>query len=391
MLILDRRSLLLAASALAARALLRDGDATGLAPRRAPVRLLLLELSGGNDGLTLLAPRGNDDYERARPQLARTDGALLPLDDRRALHPAFTQLRAQFEQGRVGFVEGVGMPEPDRSHFRSLDRWHTASDRGRALNDGWIGRLIAALHPDDVLVPHAVHVGPWMPFALRTRTHPVLTLESPARYRWAVEPRSECASESSNSSLDHVRAVRRRAESSCATVQDAIARHRPRVEYPSGVLASQLRTAAALLLGPCAIDVVSVTHQGYDTHTLQQHRQAKLFGELDAALGAFLEDVRETHDGRDILVLAYSEFGRRVAENASGGTDHGSAGLAFVCGERVRGGFHGRTPSLSELDDGDPIATTDFRSLYGCVLSQGFGIEPETIIAGRWPKLELLT
>lgn len=392
MLVIDRRSLLLAASALAGRTWLadekRDGTRTSSRPR---IRLLLLELNGGNDGLNTLVPLENDDYVRARPVLHIPASRMLALDEQHGLNPGLVELRKEFDRGSVAFVEGVGMAASDRSHFRSLDRWHAASERGREAGDGWIGRLLAALRPDDRLTPHAVHIGASLPFSLQSRTHPALALESASTYRWGFEPGQDNKPELGSPRLEYVRAVRRSAERSCEMVQSSILGYVPRAKYPGSPLGGNLRAAAGLLLGPGEIDVVSVAQTSFDTHNDQLNRYPLRIAELDAALGAFLEDMRRAPAGNDVVVLAYSEFGRRVIENASGGTDHGTAGLAFLCGARVRGGYHGRAPSLSDLADGDLVVTTDLRSLYGAVLRDGFGVAPEAIIAGSWPSLEVLS
>lgn len=395
---MNRRAFL--ASTLAAGSLVRPGHARlrawGAPPGSNGKTLVLLQLSGGHDGLSLLVPYTDDAYYRARGSTAISSRDALRIDDRRALHPELGRLREHFEQGQVAFVEGVGYPEPNRSHFASLDIWHTARLEGRAGGEGWVGRLMAELHGRDADPNHVVHVGKSLPYSLRSTEHPPTCFANPASYRWvkneeALEEYDTDAGEGT-SSLDFVRAVMRDAHVSSRAMRSAAASYRARVEYPDREpLAEALYTAAAILHGGLGTRVISVELGGFDTHVDQRATHTSLMGRLDRSLSAFLRDLKGTPAGRDTVVVAFSEFGRRVAENASRGTDHGTAGVVLVAGGSVEGGFHGKAPSLSKLDElGDLRFTTDFRSVYATVVERWMGGASKPVLGERFEPLDFL-
>ncbi len=372
---------------------------SGTAPKRT---LLLLELNGGNDGLSCVVPWADDVYHRSRTRTGWKASDVLKLDDYRGFHPALQQLRGVFGDGRMAIIEGAGYPQPNHSHFTSQDIWHTARAAGRSSGDGWIGRVLEKLYPDDVRVPHAVHVGQSMPYSLKSSTRPVVSFDEPPAYRWAengntiagaADARAPMAGNPGSapvqgaSPLAQIRAITRNAKASSEEVRRAVATYKPRVEYGPDVLSQDLRTAAALLQSDIGCRVLSVTQQGYDTHEDQRRRHDKLMAELDLGLSTFLRDVRGTPSGDNIVVLAFSEFGRRVEDNASQGTDHGTAGPMFLLGSPIKGGLYGKHPSLTELVEGDLIHTTDFRSVYASVLETWLGLDSQPILGGKYAPI----
>lgn len=408
---LDRRTLLrlcvggvgiqalggLPASALG-RVLRQGGEAGPGGAGEALGTLVLLQCSGGHDGLSCVVPFADDDYHRLRPTLALGADEVLRLDERRGLHPNLGRLRARFDAGGLAIVEGVGTPLPNRSHFKSLDVWHTADPRGRRAGSGWVGRLAEAAFPADEPLS-VVHVGSDVPYSLASELRPPTAFLSAHAFRRLVPdgvetvgepPAEEPPREGEPEVLAHLRRVAHQAEVSSARLAAALERHEPRAEYPGGPLAEGLRTAAALIEARIGVRVVSVEHGGFDTHNDQRRRHDRLMEELDAALDAFLADVAHSEAGRATVVCAFSEFGRRVAENGSRGTDHGTAGPVLVAGARVRGGFHGSTPSLARLEDGDPVATTDFRAVYAGLIEGVFGLPGERVLGERFRPVAFL-
>lgn len=371
--------------------LARGARADGGKKEAAPRTLLLVELSGGNDGLSCVVPFGDDAYGRSRERVGIKPADVLKLDDYRGFHPNLEQLRKVYGEGRMAIVEGTGYPNPNHSHFTSQDIWHTARATGRASGDGWIGRSLAALYANDLQVPHAVHIGQTLPFSLKSSTHPVVCFDEPPAYRWVenadaiVEaggtPRKE------GNSLAKIRSVVRNAKQSSDDVRRAAATYTPRVEYAPDSFSQDLRTAAALLQGGIGCRVLSVTQGGYDTHEDQKRRHDILMSELDRGLSAFLADMRGTPAGDNCIVLVFSEFGRRVADNASMGTDHGTAGPMFLLGSAVKGGVYGKHPSLTDLYEGDLIHTTDFRRVYATVLQRWFALDSEPILGGKYEAI----
>lgn len=395
---IDRRSLLVGGVTVfggmyllgrAARAEARSADKNSKA---APRTLLLLELNGGNDGLSCVVPYADDIYHRSRTRTGIKSEDVLKLDDYRGFHPNLKKLRGLYGDGKLAIIEGAGYPSPNHSHFTSQDIWHTARPTGRASGDGWIGRTLAAMYPDDMQVPHAVHVGMTQPFALKSSTHPVVCFDEPPAYRWvsnadSIVESSTRAAASSNSPLAKIRSIARNAQQSSADVRRAAGSYKPRVEYKNETLSQDLRTVAALLQGGIGCRVLSVTQKGYDTHENQRYAHDQLMAELDTGLSTFLEDVRGTEAGDNLVVIVFSEFGRRVEDNASMGTDHGTAGPIFMAGTPVKGGLYGKHPSLEKLVEGDLIHTTDFRSAYATILERWFEVDSTPILGAKYDTI----
>jgi uncharacterized protein (DUF1501 family) len=390
--LLDRRHFVwsaagsLALLARPARALARGGDG-------APGTLVLLQLSGGNDGLSTLIPYADDGYARARRSIRMEADRVRRLDDRVGLHPALASLEALHGRGQLALVEGVGYPQPNRSHFRSMDVWHAADARGRACREGWVGRAVALLSDAGPLT--AVHLGLRAPFSLHSAAQPpacvsaaLLRAADPAAAGAGAPVPAPEPARSAGDELDYVRRIADRAQVAMARVHAALDRAHTDVRYPGTPFAQDLRTAAALIHAGIGVRVLSLELGGFDTHDDQRGRHDRLMAELDGGLGAFAEDLGRSETGRATTLLAFSEFGRRVAENGSGGTDHGAAGLAFVLGPLVRGGLFGKPPALEELADGDLVHTTDFRSLYATVIEHVFGLEHERVLGAKFPRIE---
>lgn len=366
----------------------------------APRTLLLLELNGGNDGLDTVIPYREDVYHASRSRVGIAPDKVLRLDDYRGFHPSLVGLREVWDQGGLAIVEGVGYPTPNHSHFTSLDIWHTGQISGRHSGDGWVGRLMAQMYPSDRSEPHAVHVGQTLPYSLHSSTHPIVCFDSPPAYRWAENgaaiaaastrenPMRRTESTGGRSPLDTIRGIASNAQVSSADVRRAAASYEPRVEYPRTDIGQDLKTAAALIASGIGVRVMSVAHYGYDTHEDHRRRHDKLIDHLDGGLTAFLQDMRGTPAGDNCLVMVYSEFGRRVADNASNGIDHGTAGPMFLTGTPVKGGLFGKHPSLQDLHDGDLIHTTDFRTVYAGVIERWFGVESEPILGARYDALQ---
>ncbi|MSR61197.1 MAG: DUF1501 domain-containing protein [Planctomycetes bacterium] len=384
---LDRRMFVFGSAAALARP-------AGLRGRSAPQRtLVLVQLTGGNDGLSMVVPYADDVYGRARSSTRIPAGELLRLDERIALPRTLAGLHALHQDGKLALFEGVGHPYPNRSHFRSLDIWHAAGPRERGAPSGWIGRCMERLTG---LSPFAVvHLGLRPPFALASPRQPpvvvtpaILLAGDPALSPALAQARElECASPGENPALAGVRARWHQAQSALLEVRAAFEQRRPNVVYPPTDFAQDMRNAAALIHSELGVRVISLELGGFDTHRDQRIRHQRLMAELDGGLTALRADLERSEGGREALVLVFSEFGRRVVENASDGCDHGKAGPALALGSRVRGGLHGRGPSLTELDDGDLAYTTDFRSLYAGCIEHVFALAPEDVLGARFPAL----
>lgn len=410
---IDRRRALLA-GLYGAGACALAGKLPLFASRALPVRdarrtLVVLQLAGGNDGLSTVVPYGDDAYYAARKTTAIAAGEVLRLDDYRGLDPRLVRLRAHYDAGTLAIVEGAGYPEPTRSHFKSFDVWHAADARGRGVPEGWLGRLAQAAFEGETNPNLCVHVGGNVPYSLHSATHPPVAFATPTGYRWAGTPAEREAFEAAarretfgdemepqrespraGSNLEFLRGVLADGQASSEAVRRAAAGYRTPVEYPSDALGAALRDLAALIEGDVGSRILSAELGGFDTHTDVVNRHANLMRTLDAALGAFLEDLERSEAGRGTVVLVFSEFGRRVAENGSRGNDHGTAGPLFVAGPSVKGGLYGEHPSLTDLDAGDLQFTTDFRRVYASLIEGCFGVKHQRVLGKHYERLPLV-
>ena len=406
----DRRSFLRAAAASAAgAALMPEVLAGGALSHRigggGARSLVLVQLSGGNDGLATVVPHGDDALRRVRRTTAHKARELLLIDDYRGLNPGLSSVRARFDEGQVAIVEGCGYPNAIRSHFRSYEVWHTGRRAGRLSGDGWIGRLAAATWAEEPTPDRVVHFGGKAPYSVFSREQPAVALDSPTSYRWFGDEEAYarggaaiCEHEMErdprhsgrDAALAQLRLTLDDARESSARIRSAAAAYRTEVEYPKSRLSGALRDVAALIGSTSETRVFSVTDRGYDTHSGQRQSHDRKMKDLDEALGAFLSDLDRSEAGRNTVVLVFSEFGRRVAENGSAGHDHGKAGPMFVLGRGVNGGLLGQHPSLTELDDGDLAHTTDFRSVYASLIDGVFGVDPAAVLGAEYPLLPLV-
>ncbi|MCZ6598631.1 MAG: DUF1501 domain-containing protein [Planctomycetota bacterium] len=371
-------------------------------PNEAGRTLVLLQLSGGNDGLSTVIPHGDDRYHRSRNATRHEASEVLRIDGYRGLHPNLERMRVWYDEGRLAIIEGCGYVRPSRSHFKSLEIWHTARAAGRNSGDGWVGRLCESAFAEDFDAKRVVHVGGTVPYSLHSAGHPASSFVIPEGYRWVgnesdIDSFSEAKREEDgkgkrrkNASLDHLRSVMNDARASSAAIRTAAARYRPTVEYPNDPFAEDLRTCAALIDSDIGTRILSLELRGFDTHSGQKGVHDNLMRRLDEGLSAFLADLEASQAGRRTIVMAFSEFGRRVTENASRGTDHGTAGPMFVAGHDVRGGLYGRHPSLQGLDGQDLVFTTDFRTVYATLIEACFGVKHDLVLGARYPTLNLV-
>lgn len=350
-----------------------------------PKLFVLLELRGGNDGLNTVVPVEDGRYVDLRPRLALRDEGLVALGEGMALHPALAPLRALWDAREMTVIRGVGYPHPNLSHFRSIEIWDTASDSGQYLREGWLTRAIAqapafrAGSVDGVVIG-ATDLGPLGGGAR------ALALADPARFASQARLAGTGEPAEARGALAHLLRVER-------DIARAGAELRPGVivtEFPRGPFGIAVQRAAQVA-ATRRVPVVRVTLAGFDTHRNQSNVHAALLRQVAEGVMALRAALTETGLWRDTLVLTYSEFGRRPRENASGGTDHGTASVMFAFGPRVAGGFVGEAPSLARLDDdGNLLHTTDFRAVYATVLERWWGLDSVRALGRRFALLPLL-
>lgn len=379
--------------------------------------LVVLQLAGGNDGLNTLIPYEDDAYYRARPTLGIPKTQVLPLGDRIGLHPALAPLADLYHEGALAVLQGVGYPNPNRSHFRSTEIWQTASDANRVLTKGWIGRYFDnCCSGGDPTV--GVSLGQQLPQAFNAQQPVGMAIERPdhlglpkvgdAYERAAFEQLNGLDHEhdavsagasiaslngalhSNLSPLDYLQRVALDAQVGADRISAILKRTKDEANYPNTQLGRSLSSIARLIAGGLTTRVYYLSHGGFDTHNNQGEAHRRLLGELAGATAAFCHDLRSKGLLDRVTLMTFSEFGRRVAENASRGTDHGTAAPLFVMGGAVRPGLYGRQPSLEQLDAGDLVFNTDFRSVYATILERGMQAPARKVLGQEFPLLAFL-
>lgn len=374
--------------------------------------LVVIQLSGGNDGLNTVIPYADDAYSKSRPSLRVGAEAVRKVDDSLGLHPSMEGFSKLLEAGQLGIIQGVGYPNPDRSHFSSMDVWHTAR-REAASRDmtevrshratGWIGRCLDAHFAgrDQVDVP-GLHLGSGsgrLPLALvgeEVRVASVQALEGfkldtggDARIERAVRQAVAAPRDGRDDLISFLHRGTQSALESSRRVQEAAGGYKTDVKYPDSRLAGRLKTVAQLIDAGLSTRVYYLDLDGFDTHASQAAAHAGLLTELSSAVAAFVKDLEQHGHGRRVAVMTFSEFGRRLKENASQGTDHGAAAPMFIAGGRVKAGLIGRHPSMTDLDEGDLKFHTDFRSVYAGVLEHWLGVKSEPVLGAKFEPLKV--
>ncbi|HYW54031.1 MAG TPA: DUF1501 domain-containing protein [Dongiaceae bacterium] len=361
--------------------------------------LVVIQMGGGNDGLNTVVPWSDDAYHRVRPAIRVTDTQVLKLDDRIGFNPALKGLHELYKQGRVALVQGVGYPNPNRSHFEATQIWETASP-DRPQQYGWLGRYLdrrfsGNAKPSSLF--EAVSLGDTLPAAL-VASH----VEVPAigaLNAFAYNTGRDLASKQSAGVLyDGAKAGQSPYLSLIAqTARDAYhggdvlrkqtAEFTNKATYAPNGFAQQLALAAKLIGSTAGSKIVFVSIGSFDTHAGQRAQQDRLLGYLGDGLLSFYQDLAAHDLDKKVLTMTFSEFGRRVSQNASNGTDHGTAMPLFVIGGGVKGGIYGEHPSLTDLDHGDLKFSTDFRAVYATVIEKWLGRNPTDVITGTYPPL----
>jgi uncharacterized protein (DUF1501 family) len=372
-------------------------------PRREPT-LVVVELTGGNDALNTLVPYGDPLYYDQRPNQNIPEDQVLDIDGRRGFNMNLAALKPFFDSGKLAVIEGIGYPHPNRSHFRSMDIWHTAEPDDVA-EDGWIGKAIRDLDPRGDNPRLGINVGRGMPRAFHlpgvsaasvasVDTYGVLTnLSSVTQRACALDllARMYSATEGQNDVSLFIGQTGLDAQSGAVILNTAAKAYTSTVEYPKhNPLASSLRDIAKLKLADLGTRFFYTQLGSFDTHANQKESHPRLLKDTAEAIAALCADLDAHAAADDVVVWVFSEFGRRVADNGSG-TDHGAGGLAFLIGNRVKGGFYGEAPSLRPTDqiEGDLAFNLDFRSVYTSILEQWMAVEAGPIVGGKFEQLDL--
>ncbi|MFO0950393.1 MAG: DUF1501 domain-containing protein [Isosphaeraceae bacterium] len=366
--------------------------------------LVVVQLLGGNDGLNTVVPFGMDGYARQRRALRVPTPQIHKLSKDVGLHPSMGGMAKLAEDGRLAVVQGVGYPNPDRSHFRSMEIWESARLDPKALDTGWLGRALDARETKPGEDVPAIHLGTReLPLAMRSKRTEVPSVASLDQYRLQI-PGSDADRRASRDALDRLAAAERPADdpllgfvrrstltayASSRRLEQVTRAKGDGSTYPNFGLARRLEQVAQLIKAGFGTRIFYTSLDGFDTHANQLGTHAALLTELSDSLLAFHKDLAAAGQAERVAVLTFSEFGRRAGENASFGTDHGAAAPVFVTGPVARPGLVGDHPSLEKLDDGDLIHHTDFRRVYAALLERWLGVPAEPVLGPGFAPIDL--
>lgn len=360
--------------------------------------LVVVQLSGGNDCLDTVVLYSNGLYYDFRPTIHIAPEDVLPLDDAFGLHPHMGPIKRLWDEGKVAIINGIGYPHPDRSHFRSMDIWHTAEPE-KIGKEGWLGRAIRELDPKGNNVLTGINFGRGLPRALGCRGVPVASVGNLDTYGLFPDLQDVQARQSALETFTKMYggAAGRDAVVSflgqtgfdalkgADILRTAPAKYASTVTYPNTPVAQNLKSMAQVLLADLGTRIYYTQYGSFDTHSGELATHAKLWQDVSGAVGAFMDDLKEHDREDDVVLFIFSEFGRRIRDNGSG-TDHGSGGAAFVIGNAVQGGMYGEYPSLKVEDqlNGDLHFNNDFRCTYTTLLEQWLGLEARPIVNGQF-------
>jgi uncharacterized protein (DUF1501 family) len=354
--------------------------------------LIVLQLSGGNDGLNTIVPYRNDLYYQSRPTLGISREKVIPASDELGFNPALAKFKGLYDQGYLSVINNVGYPNPDRSHFRSMDIWQTASGSNEYLSTGWIGRYLDS-NCEGCGSHSAVEIDDSLSLALRGDRVKGMAIKDPAKlYRVTSSPffKNVSAGHDDEPTLDYLYKTMAETVSNAEYIYDKTKVVKSSQEFPNNDFAKRLKTISELIQSGIQTRVYYASLSGFDTHVRQAGQQERLLGLYSEAVNALVADLKATGNFDRTLILTFSEFGRRVEENASGGTDHGTANNLFLIGGKLKAkGFYNQTPDLRKLDQGDLIYEIDFRQVYATVLKNWLHAG-DAIIDVKLPTLNLI-
>jgi uncharacterized protein (DUF1501 family) len=390
-----------------------DSAAQAMTGRDHPI-LVVVQLAGGNDGLNTIIPFEDDLYFKARPTIGIPKAQVIPLEGGIGLHPSLGPIKGLYECGNLAIIQGVGYPNPNRSHFRSTEIWQTASDANQTLTKGWIGRYFDnCCRGEDPTV--GIVLGEQLPEAFNADATTGVAIDRAGNLGFdresdpdeahlfaelnGLEPGAMVGdsigslpgpNKSGLSALEYLQRTALDAQMSTDKVKQVLRSSKNEISYPKNQLGGSLSLIARLIAGGLPTRVYYAAQGGYDTHAGQVNTHKRLLNDFGAALSAFCDDLKRKGVFDRVVVMTFSEFGRRVTENANGGTDHGTAAPLFVCGGGIKPGLYGKQPALDKLDAGDLLYSVDFRSVYSTVLLNWMKAPAAKILGREFPKLNFV-
>jgi len=365
--------------------------------------VVVLQLSGGNDALNTVIPFTDGNYYDNRPYVNIAQEEVLKMDDKLGLNPNMAPIKSLWDEGEVAVICGVGYPSPNRSHFRSMDVWHTAESEQVAL-EGWLGKALRDLDPKAENVLTGVNFGRGLPRALYAQGVPVASVGNLETYGLFPDIKDDAARNLALEAFSQmyggagkdviakfISQTGTDALKGADTLRIAPQRYSSSVEYGNNPIAQNMKSIAQVMTADLGTRVFYTQHGSFDTHASEINSHAKLWSDVSGAVGDFMDDMKEHGTDKDTVVLLFSEFGRRIRDNGAG-TDHGSGGVAFVIGGDIEGGVYGEFPSLEEDKQvqGDMAFTNDFRGTYSTILDRWMGLDPVSITGGNYEQFNFL-
>ncbi len=362
--------------------------------------LVVIQLTGGNDGLNTVIPYADGAYHKARPVLAHNADKVLHLNDYVGLSPVMTGMKALYDQGRLAIIQGAGYPNPNHSHFRSMEIWQTAEPE-KVASEGWVGRYLDAIRSGRTSPLTGINIGNEASEAFTSAHAAVPSIQGLANFGFVFPHNADGDAHTAalkkvqlgDANTPYGRFFQETAQEtydSADRISAGIKKYHSTVQYPTSAFGRGMQEIAQLIAAGLGTRVFYISAGGFDTHAQQVRRHDQLWQDVSDSLAAFQSDLEAMGAGDNVLTLAFSEFGRRVHENANGGTDHGTASEMFLLGKPVKGGLYGAYPSPTDLDAGDLKFTTDFRAVYATVLDRWLGTNSEIVLGKRYEDLKFI-
>lgn len=359
-------------------------------------KLVIIQLGGGNDGLNTIVPYRNDIYYSLRPQLGIAADKLLKLNDELGFNPEMAGMREMFDNGDLCIINNIGYPDPDRSHFRSMDIWHTASNADEYLTSGWIGRTLETDCNTSGMARGAIELGGSLSLALKGHETKGLALKNLKQlYNATREPYfqglAQIQHDHEHDNVSYLYKTLAETYSSAGYIKEKTDSISSKTEYPQTKLGRSMKSISEFIHSDLDTDVYYANHGGFDTHANQLINHGKLLKQYSDACKAFSDDMKSEGRWNDVLVLAFSEFGRRVKQNNSRGTDHGAGSNLYLMGGSLKKqGFYNDGPDLANLDRGDLKFSVDFRRVYATILDKWLCTDSEAILGRRFTPLDVI-
>lgn len=358
--------------------------------------LVIIQWSGGNDGLNTIVPFHNDLYYRNRPSLAIQKNEVIKITDELGFNPIMSDFKKLYDDGLVSIINNVGYPNPSRSHFRSMDIWHTASDSNKYWQTGWLGRYLDEVSPSDYQSHTGLQLDDSLVLALRGNKNSGFAVSELNRLRMIINNNflKKIAHHHEHEHEENVAYLYKTlidTQSSADYLTKKSNAYKTRLIYPKTGIGKDLKKISSLIISDANTKIYYINIGGFDTHASQKRQQSRLLREYSEAIAVFVKDLKENSKLDDTLIMTFSEFGRRVKENASKGTDHGTANNLYLIGGKLKKpGFFNEAPNLSTLDNGDLIYSVDFRKIYASILEKWMNVDSKNVLTKKFQPLNLI-